>query len=234
MPRSAQFSGQGTFLVSINLADRSVRAISSSRASAGQGPLDDREQPPLVFLPMLKDPRRNRVLFAVSHPVADSGLWEIDTRTDHIRRLQPNSATVRLARGRLYSDLRQWELALVDFQEVLHTNPIGVPRDTAVLRIWLIRCTRGEKVVADKELRDYFHDRKPEPRGQWLACVAAFLNGDQDAATLLRGARNNDKPKRPFRECNAYFFIGCKFLLAGEKPVCAREFPEVRGNPQAS
>jgi hypothetical protein len=80
------FSGEGTFLVSVDLADRSVRTISSSRAVTGR-PLDDREQPPLVFLPMLKDPRQHRVLFVVSYPLADAGLWEIDTRGDRIRRL---------------------------------------------------------------------------------------------------------------------------------------------------
>ena len=88
------FSGEGTFLVSIDLADRSVHTLSSSRGSAGQGPLDDRHQPPLVFLPMLKDPARHRVVFVVSQPVADAGLWEIDVRTDRIRRLTAHDRPV--------------------------------------------------------------------------------------------------------------------------------------------
>jgi hypothetical protein len=88
------FSGQGTFLVSIDLADRSVRTLSSSRGSVGQAPLDDRQQPPLVFLPMLKDPARHRVLFVVSQPLADAGLWEIDVRTDRIRRLTAHDRPV--------------------------------------------------------------------------------------------------------------------------------------------
>jgi hypothetical protein len=81
------FSGQGSFLVSVDLADRSVHTLSSSRGNAQDTALDDLEQPPLVFLPMVNDPARHRVLFAVSHPLSHTGLWAIDSRDGTLRRL---------------------------------------------------------------------------------------------------------------------------------------------------
>jgi hypothetical protein len=81
------FSGRGSFLVSVRLDTHKVRVISSSRGARQQTPLDGLAEPPLIFLPFVKDPARGRLLFAVSHPLSHSGLWELDTRTEKIRRL---------------------------------------------------------------------------------------------------------------------------------------------------
>lgn len=93
------FSGQGSYLVAFDLADRSVRTISSSRGSAGRTPLDNLEQPPLIFLPMISDTERHRVLFVVSHPLSHGGLWQIDTQTDNVRRLTSPQGYVRWMSG---------------------------------------------------------------------------------------------------------------------------------------
>jgi len=81
------FSGQGSFLVSVDLKDDTVRTITSSRRNDRQTPLDGLATPPLVFLPMVKDPARHRLLFVVSYPLSHCGVWELNTRTEKIRRL---------------------------------------------------------------------------------------------------------------------------------------------------
>ncbi len=81
------FSGQGVFLASVSLDKHKVRVITSSRGAAQETPLDGLAEPPLIFLPFVKDPARHRLLFAVSHPLSHSGLWELDTQTEKIRRL---------------------------------------------------------------------------------------------------------------------------------------------------
>ena len=83
------FSRQGSFLVSVRLDNHKVRVISSSRGARQQTSLDGLAEPPLIFLPLVKDPARRRLLFVVSHPLSHSGLWELQTQTEKIRRLMP-------------------------------------------------------------------------------------------------------------------------------------------------
>ncbi|MCX7425652.1 MAG: hypothetical protein NTW96_08525 [Planctomycetia bacterium] len=73
--------------MSVRLDNHKVRVISSSRGAGQQSPLDGLAVPPLVFLPLVKDPARHRLLFVVSYPLSHTGLWEIDARTEQIRRL---------------------------------------------------------------------------------------------------------------------------------------------------
>jgi hypothetical protein len=93
------FSGQGAFLVMVRLDNHKVRVISSSRGAKHQTPLDGLEEPPLIFLPFVKDPPRRRLLFVVSHPLSHSGLWELDTQTEKIRRLMPSEHYIHWISG---------------------------------------------------------------------------------------------------------------------------------------
>jgi hypothetical protein len=81
------FSRQGSFLVSVRLDNHKVRIITSSRGNKQESPLDGLDEPPLVFLPMVKDPARHRLVFVVSHPLSHGGLWALDTQTEAVRRL---------------------------------------------------------------------------------------------------------------------------------------------------
>ena len=93
------FSRQGTFLVSVRLDNHKVRIIASSRGSKQQTPLDGLDEPPLVFLPLVKDPARHRLVFVVSHPLSHSGLWALDTRTEEIRRLTASEHYIQWISG---------------------------------------------------------------------------------------------------------------------------------------
>jgi hypothetical protein len=93
------FSRQGSFLVSVRLDNHKVRILSSSRGTKQQTPLDGLEQPPLILLPLVKDPERHRLLFVVSHPLSHSGLWQLDTRTEKIRRLTASEHYIQWISG---------------------------------------------------------------------------------------------------------------------------------------
>jgi hypothetical protein len=93
------FARQGAFLLSVRLDNHKVRIISSSRGAKQQTPLDGLAEPPLVVLPLAKDPVRHRLLFVVSHPLSHSGLWELHTQTEKIRRLVPSGHYVHWISG---------------------------------------------------------------------------------------------------------------------------------------
>ena len=136
------FSRQGAFLVSVRMDNHKVHVISSSRGNKQQTPLDGLDEPPLVFLPMVKDPARHRLVFVVSHPLSHSGLWALDTQKEEIRRLTASEHYIQWISGNrggrillalANADCSQWHAVEYDLardrQELIYSSTAAADVD---------------------------------------------------------------------------------------------------------
>ena len=95
-----------SYLISYDLATRQVRVLSSSLRRDHQSPLDD--GPPFLIQHMRSDARRHRVLFTITETPGQGGLWQIDTRTQQVRRLLE------------YSEIGGWVSPILDDHLLMH------------------------------------------------------------------------------------------------------------------
>lgn len=82
------FGAQGTYIIEMDTHEKKLLILASSQRISAYSALDKVLEPFLVVSRlMVSDPDRHRVLFGVSSPHPQAGLWKIDTQTHRISRI---------------------------------------------------------------------------------------------------------------------------------------------------
>ncbi len=127
--------------------------------------------------------------------------------------LEPKNAATYNNRAALFFATRNWGAALQDYDRFfgLSKEDQEYPR----LYVWLIRVRTGQTGAANKELVDYLQQRGTT--ADWFSTVTSHVLGKKSDADLLTAAKSSDKRKERGQLCEAWFYIGMKKLMAGDK-----------------
>lgn len=143
---------------------------------------------------------------------------------DHTRSIEIDSKNVDAygSRGDAYALKRNWKLALADYRRCCELSP--QKEDEVLAMIWIVHMQLGEKEAADKGLAAYLQRRKNTPASNWPIKVAGFLLNKTSESDLIAASVSSDPKKERGQRCSAWFFVGMKRLLAGEKTAAASCF----------
>ncbi|HEV2327996.1 MAG TPA: tetratricopeptide repeat protein [Verrucomicrobiae bacterium] len=108
----------------------------------------------------------------------------------------------------------QYTNALTDFRKACELDPSD---DYAYIGVWLCSSSLGNLEGATKELKASLTGRDAKNSSEWPSEVERFLVGSVTEQELLSAARNTDVQKDKGQHFDAYYYIGSKRLLAGEK-----------------
>jgi tetratricopeptide (TPR) repeat protein len=136
-----------------------------------------------------------------------------DTR---IIEFDPKNSEAYINRGAVFYAKTSWKEALEDFR---HAAGLGDDAGHARILVWLARVKQGEKIAADKELAASLAEKKSED-GEWDSMLARFVLGQVAEEALLKGATASEKK---VLDCEAWYFIAIKHLLAGDKKAAAED-----------
>ena len=105
----------------------------------------------------------------------------------------PAASAARLYRAVLLDVLHERDLALADYRKALKLigRKHDCNADQAALGIWAIRSMQAERAEADRELRQHFEGRKPDPKGTGTAGWPPSSSIRPNEAALL--ARRNPR-----------------------------------------
>ena len=136
---------------------------------------------------------------------------------DRAIEIEPKHANAYYQRVRAEYFARDWENALADLRRFCELT--GTRQDYERLMIWLLRVRLGAtKIDASKPLETYFRQRSPTVEGDWVSRLAGHLAGSVNEADLLAAAATAADPKvAQGQRCEAWYYIGMKKLVAGER-----------------
>ena len=127
--------------------------------------------------------------------------------------LEPKNAATYNNRAALFFATRNWGAALQDYDRFLELSKED--QEYPRLYVWLIRVRTGQTGAANKELVDYLQQRGNT--ADWFSTVTGHVLGKKSDADLLTAAKSSDKRKERGQLCEAWFYIGMKKLMAGDK-----------------
>lgn len=134
---------------------------------------------------------------------------------DYNRSIELNSKDTAnyYSRAGLFFSVRNWGAALADYNRVFELSKEG--QEYPRLYVWLIGARSGQTDAANKELVDYLQQRGNT--ADWFSTVASYLLGRISDADLLAGAKSSVKKSEDGQLCEAWFYIGMKKLIGGDK-----------------
>jgi lipoprotein NlpI len=112
------------------------------------------------------------------------------------------------------------ELAPVESQDYPH------------LYTWLVRTRGGQLAEADRELAAYLGARKNMPVADWISDIGRFLLNQISESDFLGTATSSNVEKDRAQHCEAWYYIGMKRLLAGDKKTAAVCFDKCLGTQE--
>ena len=119
-----------------------------------------------------------------------------------------------------------WQDAAADFRRSIEFSTGDKPYPQ--IYAWLSRAHLGETAAADKKMAAYFEQRPKTVTNKWVGEVAAYLLGSRTEADLLAAAVSSDATKDKEQHCDAWFYIGTKKMLAGNRTAAAEDFQRCR------
>lgn len=134
--------------------------------------------------------------------------------------LDPKNGLAYRTRGVLRYDRQAWEEALADFRKAVE---LDLNDDYGRIYISLVRARLGETEAAAKELQDYLKLRQGKAE-DWAAKVCGFLAGQMTEDEFLKAAGSTDAKVDSEQHCEAYFYVGTKWLLEGDKATAKDYF----------
>jgi tetratricopeptide (TPR) repeat protein len=167
------------------------------------------------------DPKNSKGLFSRANArIAKGDLDGAIADETVIIESDPDSAYwASMERGGIFYMRQEWAKALSDFR-----RPIGLHPDNsghAYLLAWIARVKLGEKEAADKELAAGVSEKHLD--GWDLeSALAGYVLGEVTEQDLLKTAENT--PAKTYPNVEAWFLIGFKQALAGDKKRAAEAF----------
>ena len=147
--------------------------------------------------------------------------------------LQPSRSDLYFRRGVTRMILGQWDGALSDLQTFATRAPQMGNAGYAHLYLWYIGHAQGKAEEADHALGMAFEGQNA-PWGTWTATIAEFLLSHVSQAELLDLANvsTDDAHRNRHMLCEAWFYVGLKALVAGDKTGAATDFQNCVNNGQ--
>lgn len=127
--------------------------------------------------------------------------------------LNPKSAATYYNRGDLFFSIRNWDGALDDYNRFFDLSQEG--QEDPRFYVWLILARTGKIDAANKDLGNYLEQRGNT--ADWFSKEAHYLLGRISEANLLAAAKSSDKKTENGQLCEAWFYIGMKKLIGGDK-----------------
>jgi tetratricopeptide (TPR) repeat protein len=104
--------------------------------------------------------------------------------------------------------------ALSDFQRACKLDP---SQDYARFGAWLSGSLLGKSKATTMELKEYLAGHPTTNSDDWPSQIGRFLAGQITEQELLAAAEDTDSKKDHEQKCEAYFYIGSRHLIAGDK-----------------
>ena len=120
-------------------------------------------------------------------------------------------------RGTIYFLKHDWKKALSDLRR---HDELNEEDEDAPPLIWAAQTRLGEKEAADRELSSFVADH-PAQTKPFYTEIDNFLLGKMSEQELL--AANSIK-EQPEQQCEAWYYVGLKHLLNGDKAGAAEAF----------
>ncbi len=198
-----------------------------------------------IMIPLLRDPDKNvrdadamvlRSFTGQEIPEDQPGEWE-KWWTEYkpyfqlmerarILRLTPQTGRNFHSRGCVNYDLKYFTNALIDFRQACELG--SDVTDYSWCRLWLVQSRLGDRNIATKDLKAYLQQHSVNP-DHWSAQIAHFLVGDVTEDDLLKEASFQGAEPVEGQLCEAYFYIGSKDLVDGNKTVATEYFKKCLG-----
>jgi tetratricopeptide (TPR) repeat protein len=135
--------------------------------------------------------------------------------------LAPKDPRGYITRGWLYYQNHAFTNALLDFQK---GRDLDLTNAYVHVATWMSRARLGETAVATKELQSYIDHRGTKGQNEWVSKVARFLAGQLTEAEIFISVANDDKEIENGQRCEAYFYVGTKRLIGGDKTAARKNF----------
>ncbi len=91
---------------------------------------------------------------------------------------------------------------------------ISMTKDRVFVAIWRYLASRRLDGTGERKLEDFLAGTDPE---SWPGPIARFMLGKQTESELLKAAGHKDKTRELPQLCEAYFFIGQRYLLRNDR-----------------
>ncbi len=151
--------------------------------------------------------------------------------------LRPSWDVLYFRRGVTNMILGQWDAAVSDLQTFCERRPQVGNADYAHLYLWYVAHEQGKAADADQALAAYFAGQNSQvdptsPAQAWTPEIAGFLLGKVPEDDLLAQANSTDARRNRHLHCEAWFYIGLKALVAGDKTGATTDFQNCVSNGQ--
>jgi lipoprotein NlpI len=140
---------------------------------------------------------------------------------DRANALEPQAPLPYFTRAVLDQIKGDASAALSDLRRYRQLAPSNANADYAALWLWSIRAQQGEKTEADRELSTTNWNASPTA---WPSQNRRFLLGQLSETDYLAAAISTDKDLDASQHCEAWYYIGLKRLVAGDKPSAKDAF----------
>ena len=138
--------------------------------------------------------------------------------------LVPDNPQPYLMRGVIKQRQGDFPSALANYRRFRALAPEDPVADNAMLYIWIIDNEQNQKSEADQELSSAMEKNWNAASGDWVSQTGRFLLGQINETDYLTAAASTDKSKDQGQHCEAWYFVGMKRLLAGDKNAAAAGF----------
>jgi len=137
-------------------------------------------------------------------------------------KLGPDNSRANLAYANFNFDLQKRDVALKYYQKAVDLKGDG--KDYANFRLWITRVQNGDGEAATQALNQYLLHRVNSKTDDWPPRIGRFLTGLITETEFLKVAKSENEHIRRQHECEAYFYIGEKQLIQGEKENAKKSF----------
>lgn len=136
-----------------------------------------------------------------------------------------NYGSYRL-RGFVHYYNQSWLQAAPDFRKAIKLAPPAVEISFIEPRfyLYLIELRLGEKESADREMKSFLEGLNRSEQSEWPRVIGRFLLGQVTEDVLMQAAKSEDDETARERLCQAHFYAGTLYLLAGNKEAAREHF----------
>ena len=152
--------------------------------------------------------------------------------------LYPQYGEAYFDRGMAEDLLRKWKSSLADYRrsvELISAAPLeGETTDYPHLNIWIVRTRLGDGETANGELSTYLAQRDVNPPHDWIWKIGSYFLGAITEENLLHAAILRNAGTNRDSRCEAWYYIGIRKLLSGERKAAADCFRKSLATKQST
>jgi tetratricopeptide (TPR) repeat protein len=149
--------------------------------------------------------------------------------------LDPDYTDAYFGRASAKQRIADFQGAIRDFHRYIELSPRRQSiQDYPHLFVWLLRVRQGETSEANDELSAYLNEGRDRAPGDWVSKIGELLLDKISEADFLARASSSGEEKDPGRLCEAWYYLGMKHLLTGDKKTAGTYFSKCLGTQQTN